>query len=64
MKLIQRIRLFGLVQTLFSEYLEALEHYDAMAEQNGTPIGPRTDDAVIDDFAYYIIRNDNEGESF
>jgi len=63
-KLIQRIRLFGLVQTRFSEYLVALEHYDAMAEQNGTPIGPREDEAVIDDFAYYIIRDDHDGESF
>jgi hypothetical protein len=64
MTLTERIRLLGLVADRFSEYLKALEHYDAMRVQDGQIVKPRDDEALLEDFAYYIIRDDKEGESF
>jgi hypothetical protein len=64
MTLVERIRLLGLVQTRFTEYLDALQHYDAMRVQDGQIIKPRDDESLLDDFAYYLLRDDHDGESF
>jgi hypothetical protein len=53
MKLAERIRLLGLVIDELNSYLRELQEYDAKSFPEGVT---RTDDALLVDFGYYLIR--------
>lgn len=60
MTLIERIRLTGLVQEKFTEYLEMLEHYHAMQVQNGHTVKPMNDESLLSDFGYWLTKEEYE----
>jgi hypothetical protein len=57
MNLAERIRLLGVLIGEFTGYLRELAEYDAKSFPEGVT---RTDDALMVDFGYYLIRPDKE----